>query len=415
MSSTFRTVLLWFVLVAVIFLAWHFARFERRDEAVAFSQLLGFVDAGEVRSLQVELRGSGPAAVFRANLTDGRRVRADGIYSDAVHETLRAADVPFVVRGGDAPGWANVLLSWAPFLLLIGFWLFFMSRYKAGGTNLETARKAVAARLDRQEPRVAAANLSGRAAAALAELRDIVKAEPRAAVLLTGASGDGKSHLLRALASDSASPCLLADGPSFAELFLGLAAARVRDLFAEGRKQRAAFVAIDGLDDICHRRTLDSRGDRDERTQAMMQLCSSLDELAMRTAEPKSLLGRLRGGSAPTFAFIGVTNRPDLLDPAALRRFARVVTLGPPDPQERVSILADLLKAAGAGGDIDVNALASRSEGWTRGDLRSCVDDAVRAAAGTAPSATHLAAAIAAREGVVGLVRQSLGDRAPQQ
>ncbi len=413
MSSTFRTVFLWVVLVAVIFLAWHFAQIQRSDEFVAFSDLLGLLDAGEVRSLQVQLQGGGPAAVFRARLTDGRLVRADGIYSDSVHETLRAAEVRFAVRAGDTPGWANVLISWLPFLLLIGFWLFFMSRYKYGGTNLETARKAVAARLDRQEPRVTAASLSGGAAAALAELRDLVKAEPRPAVLLTGASGDGKSHVLRALASDSASPCLLADGPSFAELFLGLAAMRVRDLFAEGRKQRAAFVAIDGLDDVCHRRTRDSRGDRDERTQAMMQLSTSLDQLAVRTAEPKSFF-RLRGGSGHTFAFIGVTNRPDLLDPALLRRFARVVALGPPDHQERVSILTELLKAAGAGG-VDVNALASRSEGWTRGDLRSCVDDAVRTAAGNALSAMHLDAAIAARERVVGLVRQNLAEQAPRQ
>jgi cell division protease FtsH len=183
-----------------------------------------------------------------------------------------------------------------------------------------------------------------------------------------------------------------------------VAAARVRDLFAEGRKQRVAFVAIDGLDDICRSRTLDSRGERDERTQAMLQLSTSLDEIAAPAAGPISFLG-VKSRPKPAFVFVDVTNRPDLIDPAILRRFARVVTLGPPDLEERASILAGLLQAAGAPEALDRHAAASCTEGWTRGDLRSCVEDAVRMAAGRPPSAADLNAALAARERVRGLVR----------
>jgi cell division protease FtsH len=396
--------MLWMGLLTVIFLAWHFAQFQRKEEVMAFSDLLASVDAGEVRSVRIDALGKGPGAVFRVTMTDGRRLRVDGFYSDAVLQSLRAAEVPFWVRMDETPAWTSVLTSWAPFLLLIGFWLFFMWKFKSGGTNLETARKAVTVRLDRDEPRVLPAGLSGGAAAALAELRGLVRAEPPAPVLLAGASGCGKTHLLRALAADLASPCLLADGASFAEIFLGVAAARVRDLFAEGRKQRVAFVAIDGIDDICRSRSFDSRGERDERTQAMLQLSTALDEIAAPATRPASFLG-VKSRPKPAFAFVGVTSRPDLIDPAILRRFARVVTLGSPDLEERSSILAGLLQAAGAPESLDLRAAASGTEGWTRGDLRSCVDDVVRMAAGRPPSAADLESALAARERVRGLVR----------
>jgi cell division protease FtsH len=404
MSVTFRTVLLWMALLVVIFFAWHFANIQRREDAMVFSDLLASVEAGEVRWVAIDVRGSGPGAVFRVGMTDGRRLRATGLYSDGVLELLRAAEVPFSVGTGETPAWANMLISWAPFLLLIGFWVFFMRAYKSGGINLQSARQAVAVRLDREEPRVSPAGLSGGAAAALAELRGLVRAEPPAPVLLTGPSGSGKTHLLRALATDLASPCLLADGASFAEIFMGVPAARVRSLFDEGRKQRVAFVAIDSIDDICHRRTLDSRGDRDERTQAMLQLSASLDGIAAPAAGTASFLGVTSRPKA-AFAFVGVTNRPDLIDPAILQRFARVVTLGPPDLQERASILAGLLSAAGAPETLDLRDAASRTEGWTRGDLRICVDDVVRMAAGRRPSAGDLDAALAARERVRGLLR----------
>jgi cell division protease FtsH len=396
--------MLWVGLLAVVFLAWHFAQVQRREEITAFSDFLAGIDAGEVRSVRIDMLGKGPGAVFRVSMTDGRRLRVDGFYSDAVLQSLRSAEVPFWIRTDETPAWATMLTSWAPFLLLIGFWLFFMSKLKSGGTNLETARKAVTVRLDREEPRVPPASLSGGAAAALAELRGLVGAVPPAPVLLTGASGSGKTHLLRALAADLASPCLLADGASFAEIFLGVAAARVRDLFAEGRKQRVAFVAIDGIDDICRSRTFDSRGERDERTQAMLQLSASLDEIAAPAPRRASFLG-VKSRPKPAFAFVGVTNRPDLIDAAILRRFARVVTLGPPDLDERASILAGLLQAAGAPEGLDLHAAVSRTEGWTRGDLHSCVDDMVRTAAGRPPSAADLQAALAARERVLGLVR----------
>lgn len=218
--------MLWMSLMVVIFLAWHFAQIERKEEGIVFSELLARVDAGEVGSVNIDVLDKGPAAEFHVKMTDGRRLRAEGFYSDAVLESLREAGVPFAIRTDRTPIWANLLVSWAPFLLLIGFWVFFMAKFKSGGgTNLDMAGKAVAARLDRAEPRVAPASLSGGAAAALAELRELVTARPPAAVLLTGASGSGKGHVLRALAVDVASPSLVADGATFAEIFLGMAAA----------------------------------------------------------------------------------------------------------------------------------------------------------------------------------------------
>ena len=234
-----------------------------------------------------------------------------------------------------------------------------------------------------------------------------MKAEPKAVVLLAGPSGCG-SHLLRALAADLGAPCLLADGASFAEIFLGVAAARVRDLFAQGGKQGAAFVGIDGVDDICRSRSYDSRGERDERTQAMLQLASSLDGIGAPTAQPAGFL-RLKARTRPAFAFIGVTSRPDLIDAAILRRFARVLTLEPPELEERASILTSLAQAAGLTAGFDLRAAASRTGGWTRGDLRSLVDDLTRRAVGRAPSPVDLDDALAARERVRTLVAADPG------
>jgi cell division protease FtsH len=356
-----------------------------------------------VEWVRIDLLDKGPGAAFRVNMADGRRVRVDGFYSDAVVSALRRAEVRFWVRTNQTPTWANLLISWAPFLLLIGFWVFFMAKVKSGGTGIENARRAVVLRPDKDWPRTAAP-LSGSAAAALAELRTLVSSNPPAAVLLAGPSGSGKTHLLRALATDPASPCLLANGASFAEIFLGIAAARVRDLFAEGRKQAVAFIAIDGIDDICHVRTFDSRGDRDERTQAMLQLATCLDELGAPEAKATPSWLRRKSRPGPRLGFVGITSRADLIDPAILQRFTRVVALGPPDAAERASILTSLLPAGVADG-LDLQAVVSRTEGWTRGDLRSCVDDAVRVAGKRDPSAEDLHSALAAREQVRALLR----------
>jgi cell division protease FtsH len=401
MTSIFRRVLLWMGLLTVIFLAWHFAQIQQKEDSTLFSDFLARVDAGEVHWVRIDMRGQGPAATFRVRLKDGQQFRADGFYSDSVLGTLRAANVPFWTQTDETPAWANMLISWAPFLLLIGFWVFFMRSFKSGDSSLlGGARTAVAVRLDREEPSVFPVSLSGTAAATLRELVGLVKAEPPAAVLLTGPSGSGKTHLLRALTAELGSPTLLADAATFTELFAGVGAARVRDLFAEGHKQGAAFVAIEGLDEIGRRRTLDSRGERDERTQAMLQLAASLDALsAPTTTKRSSLLARKRPRPKP-FAFVGVTNRPDLIDPALLQRFARVVTVGPPDREERASILADLLRAAGFPDGLDLNTAAARTEGWTRGDLRACADDVLRTAAGRAPTGADLDAALAARQRV---------------
>ena len=411
MTKTFRMLLLWFVLLTVIFLAWHFAQIQRKEDIAPFSDFLARVEAGEVRSVRIDMRGQGPAASFRVRLNDGRQLRADGFYSDSVLEALRAAGVPFWTQTDETPAWANMLVSWAPFLLLIALWVFFMRQFKSGGGSmLDTARTAVAVRLDREDPPVLPAGLSGTSAAALRELVGLVKAHPPAAVLLTGTSGSGKTHLLRALAAEVASPSLLADAATFTEIFVGIGAARVRDLFAEGHKQGAAFVAIDGLDDIGRSRTYDSRGERDERTQAMLQLSTSLDALAAPTTTKRSsILARKR--PPKPFAFVGVSNRPDLIDPAILRRFARVVTLGPPELDERASILADLLRADVAPGSLDLNAAATRTEGWTRGDLRSCADDVLRATAGRQPTAADLDAALAARQRVRDFIGLQPADR----
>lgn len=141
----------------------------------------------------------------------------------------------------------------------------------------------------------------------------------------------------------------------------------------------------------------------DSRTR-VWELWGAVDGDVLAASKRSSFLG-MKGRPKPAFAFVGVTNRPDLIDPAILRRFARVIALGLPELEERASILGKLMQGVGAHEGLDLHVTAERTEGWTRGDLRACVDDVARMAAGRSPSAADLDAALAARECVRGMVQ----------
>jgi len=382
MNSIFRTVMLWLALLVVIMTAWHFAQAQKNEQRIAFSELLSWVETGEVDRILIRPSSGGPAAEFLAS-TERGAVRAHGIVTDNVLAQLRASGVQFTIGAGeDSTSWSSVLISSAPFILLIGFWIFFMRQMKVG--NMNTAKNAVVTRLDKEAaPR---GTLVGSAAATLPELRTLITGAPHpAAVLITGPSGSGKTRLLRALAAELKRPCLWADGSSFIGMFLGLGTARVQDFMARARKDKAAFAAIDGIDDLCRLRSDETRAERDERSQAMQALLAALDEWRAK----------------PAFAFIGVSNRPDLLDDAVLRRFDRVLALRAPDAAARESLLRELLPG------LDASSMAARTEGWMPSDLEAVATDAARRAAGAAISAADTEAALAARAEVRTLVTQA--------
>jgi len=314
MNSIFRTVMLWLALLVVIMTSWHFAQTQRpADDRIGFSELLARLDAGEARGLVIDPISGGNTAEFWLWTGDGEPFRAIGLLTDGVLERIQKAGVPFEVRtaNNQQTSWSNILISFVPFILLIGFWIFFMKKM-GGGINLNTAKKAVATRLDREA--APAGTLVGAAASALPELRGLVTAPRPASVLIVGPSGCGKTHLVGALAANLKHPCLWSEGSSFIGMFMGMGAARIQDLMARAKKEKAVFAAIDGLDDLCRLRIAESRAERDERHQAMQALIAAIDQWRAK----------------PTFALIGVTNRPDLIDEAIIRRFDRVLTLGAP-------------------------------------------------------------------------------------
>lgn len=377
--------MLWGVLLAVIFLAWHFAQIQEPVKGVPLSEMLTRIERGEITFVSVHLQGNGPAAVFCAYAADDSCVRSTGVFSDSVMSIMRREQVPFEVRGGDPEaGWAKMLVSWAPFILLIGFWVFFIRQNK--GVNVGDTKKAIFSRLDK-EP-APQGTVVGVAAAALAELRSLASGQPNSVrVLLAGPSGSGKSHLLRSLFAPSDRPCLVATSASLVELFLGVGAARIRDLMVRARREKAAAVIIDGLDELCPQRVPGGRGERDERVQAAQQLAAGLDDLQAN----------------PAFAFIAVTNRPDLLDEAIVRRFDRVLTLEPPDVDSRAALLREMLASAPG---IDVASVAARTEGWLPSDLVATVSDAARRAGSRRIAQADVDAAIVAREDVRRLMRR---------
>jgi cell division protease FtsH len=389
MGRPFKLTLLWLSLLAVIFLAWHFAQIQDRTPKVSFDELLNRVEKGDIEFVSISLRASGPAATFCAYFSDDHCVRADGMLTDGVLERFRTSGVSFSFASAEAePAWANLLVSWAPFLLLIGFWVFFMRQMKGGGgVNLVDMKKAVVSRLD-QEPRPTG-TLAASSNPALEELRSLTSGAPRPGrALLVGPSGCGKSFLLQTLFAGSSRPCLVATSPSFVDTFVGVGAARVRDLMTRAHKDKVAAVVLDGIDELCPRRAAASRPERDERVQAAHQLAASMDELSQK----------------PTFAFIAVTNRPDLLDEAVMRRFDRVVTVAVMDAASREALLGELLSDAQG---IDVRSLAAETDGWLPGDLSALAADATRRAAGGAASAADVEAALRARAEIRARVRQA--------
>ena len=278
----------------------------------------------------------------------------------------------------ESPWYMSVLVSWFPMILLIGVWIFFMRQMQAGGGKAMSFGKSRARLQSDQQEKVTFEDVAGidEAKEELGEIVDFLR-EPKKftrlggripkGVLLMGQPGTGKTLLARAIAGEAGVPFYSISGSDFVEMFVGVGASRVRDLFVQGKKNAPCIIFIDEIDAVGRHRGAGLGGGHDEREQTLNQLLVEMDGFE----------------SNEGVILISATNRPDVLDPALLRpgRFDRQVVVPLPDIRGREKILEVHMKKTPIAADVNVNTLAKGTPGFSGADLENLVNEAALIAA----------------------------------
>jgi cell division protease FtsH len=313
-------------------------------------------------------------------LTDGSAFRApypDG-YSDTLTRKLLDAGVNPKVDNQGVPLWFTLISDYLPILLIAGVFVYFMMNMQSGGAKLFRFGKAKARPTDSGRPPVTFADVAGadEAVEELEEIRDFLEAPERflamgaripKGVLLVGPPGTGKTLLARAVAGEAGVPFFSISGSDFVEMFVGVGASRVRDLFEQAKRSAPAIVFIDEIDAVGRHRGAGYGGGHDEREQTLNQLLVEMDGFDVATG----------------VIMIAATNRPDILDPALLRpgRFDRHIVVDRPDLVGRKAILDVHSAGKRLAVDADLDVLARRTPGFTGADLANTVNEAALLAA----------------------------------
>ena len=374
MNSTLRSLVFWMVLVVVVVLIWNVStQFQTADDSLPFSDFLRQVDSGEVQS--VELAGN----EITGTMSGGNRFRtyAPPQYDGLVNRLVER-DVAVDAREAANSPWATLLYSWAPILLIIGFWVFFMRQVQSGGNKALSFGKSRAKLSSSSQKKVTFKDVAG-VNEPKEELQEIIEflKEPQKfqklggripkGVLLMGAPGTGKTLLARAVAGEANVPFFSISGSDFVEMFVGVGASRVRDLFEQGKKNAPCIVFIDEIDAVGRHRGAGLGGGHDEREQTLNQLLVEMDGFE----------------SNEGVILVAATNRPDVLDPALLRpgRFDRRIVVNRPDVNGREGILGVHTRKIPLSDDVDAHVLARGTSGFSGADLANLVNEAALNAA----------------------------------
>jgi cell division protease FtsH len=372
-NGTFKTVMLWMSLLVVIFLAWHFAGIQTKQTSLKFSEFMGQVESGQVQEVTI----TGTEIKGKTFTREAFRTFAPLGYEKYV-DVLLSKKVAVTIERDQTPTWVSFLISSAPFLLLIGFWIFFMRQMQSGGNKALSFGKSKAKLLASQQKKVTFKDVAG-VDEAKEELQEIIEflREPQKfqklggripkGVLLMGPPGTGKTLLARAIAGEANVPFFSISGSDFVEMFVGVGASRVRDLFEQGKKNAPCIIFMDEIDAVGRHRGAGLGGGHDEREQTLNQLLVEMDGFE----------------SNDGVILIAATNRPDVLDPALLRpgRFDRRVVVSRPDIRGREGILQVHTRKIPLAEDVEVDVLARATPGFSGADLANLVNEAALLAA----------------------------------
>jgi cell division protease FtsH len=376
MNSNIKTAIFWVVLICVVVLLVTVVRTGKtqNEQQLTFTGFLNDVEAGKVKSVTIsdgEVHGT-----YRES-TDTLRAQIPKNYPD-IYKVLREKGVNTDIKEANSNGWLSMLVSFLPFILLGGLWIFMLRQMQSGGNKALSFGKSRARLHSSQQKKVTFKDVAG-VDEAKEELQEIIEflREPQKfqklggripkGVLLIGAPGTGKTLMARAIAGEASVPFFSISGSDFVEMFVGVGASRVRDLFEQGKKNAPCIVFIDEIDAVGRHRGAGLGGGHDEREQTLNQLLVEMDGFE----------------SNEGVILVAATNRPDVLDPALLRpgRFDRRVVVGRPDVKGREMILKVHTKKTPLSDDVDLSVIARGTPGFAGADLANLVNEAALVAA----------------------------------
>ncbi len=375
--NQFRSFAVWIVIALLLFAL--FSLFQGQSmransSEISYSDFLAKINNGEINSITASMNGD-----VVAKTADGRTLTTYAPVSEDFLKTIREKNVTAEFRPPQSDSFlSNALIYWLPMLLIVGVWVFFIRQMQAGSGKAMGFGKSRAKLLTEKQGRVTFADVAGvdEAKDDVVEIVDFLKDPhkfqrlggkiPRGA-LLVGPPGTGKTLLARAIAGEANVPFFTISGSDFVEMFVGVGASRVRDMFEQAKKNAPCIVFIDEIDAVGRHRGAGLGGGNDEREQTLNQLLVEMDGFEANEG----------------VIIIAATNRPDVLDPALLRpgRFDRQITVGNPDVKGREQILKVHMKDKPLAPDIDPKTLARGTPGFSGADLANLCNEAALLAA----------------------------------
>ncbi len=376
MNSAVKNLIFWVVMAVMALLIIAVIRSTTHQQVAenTFTQFMNEVDNGNVSNVTIsgmDVNGTlkKDNAKFHTTIPSN--------YPD-LYKSLLAKNVPVNIKSDSSSSWMTWLINGLPILLIIGLWIIFMRQMQSGGNKALSFGKSRARLLSTQQKKVTFKDVAG-VQEAKEELQEIIEflREPQKfqklggripkGVLLVGPPGTGKTLLARAIAGEANVPFFSISGSDFVEMFVGVGASRVRDLFEQGKKNAPCIIFIDEIDAVGRHRGAGLGGGHDEREQTLNQLLVEMDGFE----------------SNEGVILIAATNRPDVLDPALLRpgRFDRRVIVPRPDVGGREAILKVHTKKIPLSQDVDLSLLARGTPGFSGADLANLVNEAALLAA----------------------------------
>ncbi len=355
-----------------------------QEKNISLTQLLNDADQGKINDVIVN--GAEVTGHYREDAKTLFHTTIPGNYPD-MYKTLRDHGVNITIKDQSPNQWLNLLISIAPFALLLGLWFFLLRQMQSGGNKAMSFGKSRARLLSMQQKKITFKDVAG-VDEAKEELKEIIEFLREAqkfqklggripkGVLLVGPPGTGKTLLARAVAGEANVPFFSISGSDFVEMFVGVGASRVRDLFEQGKKNAPCIIFIDEIDAVGRHRGAGLGGGHDEREQTLNQLLVEMDGFE----------------SNDGVILIAATNRPDVLDPALLRpgRFDRRVIVDRPDIKGREEVLRVHSKKVPMSEDVNLNILARGTPGFSGADLANMVNEAALTAARFNRKAVHM-------------------------
>ena len=369
MNKFFKNVLFYLLIIMVII--WMFDLYGEKNSKpadISYTSFMQHVQQDEIKQVTIVDN------VISGKLNDGKEFSTVAPNDSKLVEKLEAKKVDIKAElPPQPPWWMSILSSILPMLIIVGLWFMLMNQGGAGGGKVMNFGKSRARRYDEEKLKITFKDVAG-AEEAKQELEEVVEflkhpqkyndlgAKIPKGVLLYGPPGTGKTLLAKAVAGEAGVPFFSISGSDFVEMFVGVGASRVRDLFDQAKKSAPCIVFIDEIDAVGRQRGAGLGGGHDEREQTLNQLLVEMDGFSANEG----------------IIMIAATNRPDILDPALLRpgRFDRQIVVDRPDIKGRTEILKVHVKGKPIGPDVNLDVIAQRTPGFTGADLSNLVNEA---------------------------------------